>query len=141
MTLQTAKFFYKFRLAENLSADATVAGIVKNILKIMQTYGNNSHKSHGPQGGDHCFKALSKYYKWLVSKSSDFWVCPLILNSHSIRPCISLRRKFNNQQNAQHTFAVHYKHLRPAPQLHLNFKLFSYYLTHMRNIRGLLLLD
>ena len=27
----------------------------------------NSHKPHGPQGGDHCFKALSKYCKWLVS--------------------------------------------------------------------------
>jgi len=36
-------------------------------------------------------------------------------NSHSIRPCISLRRKFNNQQ--QHTFAVHCKHLRPTLQL------------------------
>jgi len=32
----------------------------------------------------------------LVSKSSDFWLYPLILNSHSI-----LRRKFSNQQNAQ----------------------------------------
>jgi len=49
-----------------------------------------------------------------VSKSSDFWVCPLILNSHSIRSGIRLRRKFNNQQNTQHTFAVRYKHLRPA---------------------------
>jgi len=61
--------------------------------------------------------------------------------SHSIRTCISLRRKFNNQQNAQHTFAVHCKHLRPALQLLVNFKLFSYYLIHMRNIQGLLLLD
>jgi len=51
-------------LLKNLSTDATVAGIVKNILKLMQTFGNNSHK---PQGGDHCFKALSKYSKWLVS--------------------------------------------------------------------------
>jgi len=34
----------------------------------------------------------------MISKSSDFWVCPLILNSHSIsRVCICLRRKFNNQ--------------------------------------------
>jgi len=37
--------------------------------------------------------------------------------------------------------AVHYKHLRPAAQLLVNFKLFSYYLTHMPNIRELLLLD
>jgi len=36
--------------------------------------------------------------------------------------------------------AVHYKYLGPALQLLVNFKLFSY-LTHMRNIRGLLLLD
>jgi len=50
----------------------------------------------------------------MVSKSSDFWVCPLILNSHSIRACICLRHNFNNQQNAQHTFAVRYKHSRPA---------------------------
>jgi len=75
-----------------------------------------------------------------VLKSSDFWVCPLILNSHSIRASICLRRKFNNQQNAQHTATVHYKHLRPTLQLVVNFKLFSY-LTHMRNIRGQLLLD
>jgi len=74
-------------------------------------------------------------------KSSDLWVCPLILNSHSIRPCISLPRKFNNHQNAQHTFAVHYKHLRPALQLLVHLKLFSFCLTHMRNIRGLMLLD
>jgi len=53
---------------------------------------------------------------------------------------MSLRRRFNNQQNARHTAAVHYKHLRPALQLLVNFKLFSYYLTHMPNIRGLLLL-
>jgi len=67
--------------------------------------------------------------------------CPLVLNSHSIRPRISLRRKFNNQQNAQHTFAEHYKQLIPALQLLVNFKLFSHYLTHMPNIPGLLLLD
>jgi len=48
-------------LLKNLSADATVAGIVTTILKLIQTFGNNSHKPHGPQGGDHCFKALSKY--------------------------------------------------------------------------------
>jgi len=75
----------------------------------------------------------------MVSKFSDFWVCPLILNSHSIRACICLRRKFNNQQNAQHTTAVHYKHLCPARQLLVDFKLFSY-ITHNRNIRVLLLL-
>jgi len=51
-------------LLKNLSTDATVARIVKNILKLKQTFGNNSH---GPHGGDHCFKALSKYCKWLVS--------------------------------------------------------------------------
>jgi len=62
---------------------------------------------------------------------------------NSIRPCISLRRRFNNQQNAQHTFTVHhYKRLRPALQLGLvNFKLCGYYLTHVCNIRGLLLLN
>jgi len=54
-------------LLKNLSADATVAGIVKNILKLIQTFGNNSRKTHQRQGGDHCFKALSKYCKWLVS--------------------------------------------------------------------------
>jgi len=54
-------------LLKNLSADATVARIVKNILKLIQTFGNYSHKPHGPQGGDHSFKALSKYCKWLVS--------------------------------------------------------------------------
>jgi len=76
----------------------------------------------------------------MVSKSSDFWVCPLILNSHSIRACICLRPKFYDQQNAQYTAAVHYKHLRPAQQLLVNFKLFIH-LTHVRNIPGLLLLD
>jgi len=54
-------------LLKNHSADATVAGIVKNILKLIQPFGNNSHKPHGPQSSDHCFKALSKYCKWLVS--------------------------------------------------------------------------
>jgi len=58
-----------------------------------------------------------------------------------VKTCISLWRKFNNQQNAQHTAVVHYKQLRPALQLLVNFKLFSYYLSHIRNIRGLLLLD
>jgi len=53
-------------LLKNLSADSTVAGIVKNILKLMQTFGYNSHKPHGPQVGDCYFKALSKYCKWLV---------------------------------------------------------------------------
>jgi len=76
----------------------------------------------------------------MVSKSSDFWECPLILNLHSIKACISLQRKFNNQQNAQHTVTVHYMHLRPALQLLVNFKLFGY-LTRMRNIRELLLSD
>jgi len=50
------------------------------------------------------------------------------------------QRQFNNHQNAQYTEAGHYKHLRPTLQLSLNFKIFSY-ITHMRNIRGLLLLD
>jgi len=35
-------------LLKNLSADATVAGIIKNILKLIQTFGNNSHKQHAP---------------------------------------------------------------------------------------------
>jgi len=47
---------------------------------------------------------------------------------------------FNNQQIALCTAAVYYKHLRSALQLILYFKLFNY-LTHMRNIPGLLLLD
>jgi len=54
-------------LLKNLSTDTAVGGIVKNILKLKQTFGNNSHKPHGPLGGDHCFKALSKYCKWLLS--------------------------------------------------------------------------
>jgi len=46
-------------------------------------------------------------FSCMVSKSSDFWLCTLILNSHSIsRACTCLRRKFSNQQNAQHTAAV-----------------------------------
>jgi len=51
-------FFASLSLLKNLSVDATVAGIVKNNLKLIQTFGNSSHKPHGPQGGDHCFKAL-----------------------------------------------------------------------------------
>ena len=136
---------YKFKLAENTFSRCYVAGIVKNILKLIQTFENNSHKPHGPQGATtalkHCRNTASGWFLLCLSKSSGFWLCPLILNSHPIRPCISLRRKFNNQQNAQHTFAVHYEYLHPALQLLVNFKLFSYYLTHMPNIRGLLLLD
>jgi len=60
-------FITSLSLLKNLSADATVAGIVKNILKIIQTFGNNSHKPHGQKGGEHCFKALPKYCKWLLS--------------------------------------------------------------------------
>jgi len=44
-------------MLKNFSAGAIVAGIVQNILKLIQTFGNISH---GPHGGDHCFKALSK---------------------------------------------------------------------------------
>jgi len=62
-----SRFFNSLSLLKKHSADATSAGIVKNILKIIQTFGNNSQKPHGPQGGDHCFEALSKYCKWLVS--------------------------------------------------------------------------
>jgi len=78
-------------------------------------------------------------FSCMVSKSSDFWLCLLILNSHLIRACVCLWRKFNNHENAQHTATVHYKHWRPAQQLPLNFELS--YLTHMRSIRRLLLLD
>jgi len=42
----------------------------------------------------------------------------------------------NNQQNAQHTIAVHYKHLRPALQLLVNFKLFCYHLTQYAQHSG-----
>ena len=48
-------FFTSLSLLKNLSADATVAGIVSKILMLIQTFGNISH---GPHGGDHCFKAL-----------------------------------------------------------------------------------
>jgi len=51
-------------LLKNLSAYATVAEIVKNIFRLIQTFGNNSHVPHD---GDHCFKALPKYCQWLVS--------------------------------------------------------------------------
>jgi len=53
------------------------------------------------------------------------------LYSHSIRACICLRRKFNNQQNAQHTFPVHYKYLRPA-LVNLTFWLSHTYAQHSR---------
>jgi len=78
----------------------------------------------------------------MVSKSSDFRLCPPILRSHLIKACFCIRRKFYNQQNARYTAVVHCtrKHLRPALQLLVNFKLFSY-LTNLRNIRVLLLLD
>ena len=72
----------------------------------------------------------------MVSKSSDFSVCPPILNSHSIRAWICLRRKFTNQQNAQHTAAVHYKHLRPALQLLVNLQRFSYLTHNVRHSRA-----
>ena len=64
---RTQIFFTSLNLLKHLSADATVAGIFKNILKLIQAFGNNSHKPHGPHGGDNCFKALSKYCKWLLS--------------------------------------------------------------------------
>jgi len=35
------KYFTSLSLLKNLSADATVAGIVNNILKLMQILGNN----------------------------------------------------------------------------------------------------
>jgi len=35
-------FFASLSLLKNLSADATVAGIVKNILDMIQTFGNNT---------------------------------------------------------------------------------------------------
>ena len=50
-------FFTSLSLLKNLSADATVAGIVRNILKLIQTFGNNSHGSHS---SDHCFKAFCR---------------------------------------------------------------------------------
>ena len=68
-----------------------VAGIVRNILKLIQTYRNNSHKPHEQQAGDHCILSHSVEillvvgFSCMVSKFWAFWVCPLILNSHSIR--------------------------------------------------------
>ena len=51
-----------------------------------------------------------------------------------IRACIYLPRKFNSQENAQHTAAVHCKHLRPALSavLILNFFLSYTYAQHSR---------
>jgi len=50
-------------LLKNLSADATVARIVKNILKLIQTFGNNSHKPHGHKAATtalkHCRNTIS----------------------------------------------------------------------------------
>ena len=34
--------FFRLSLLQDLSADATVAGIVNNIFKLIQTLGNNS---------------------------------------------------------------------------------------------------
>jgi len=66
-------------LLRDLSAAVTVAGIVKNILKLILTFGNNLHT---PQAGDNCFEAFCRKImvsvSCMVSKSSDFWVCPLI---------------------------------------------------------------
>jgi len=36
-----------------------------------------------------CIHVFGSDFLLYVSKSSDFWVCPLILNSHSIRSGIS----------------------------------------------------
>jgi len=47
-------------LLKNISEDATVAGIAKNNLKLIQIFRNNSHKPQGPQGGDHCFEAFCR---------------------------------------------------------------------------------
>jgi len=46
----------------------------------------------------------------MIPKSSDFWICLLNLNSHSIRAYTCLGCKFNNQKNAQNITAVHNKH-------------------------------
>jgi len=67
---------------------------------------------------------------------SDFWICPLILNSHLIKlikACICFRRKIYNQENARHTAVVHYtrKHLRSALQLLVQFKLFTVVILHI----------
>jgi len=74
-------------LLKNLSADATVAGIVNNIVKLIQTFGNNSH---GPQASDYCFEAFCRNtvvsFSCMVSKSSDFWVRPLILTHIRLEP-------------------------------------------------------
>jgi len=40
---------------------------LKQLKERFFVYQCNSHKPHGPQGGDHSFKALWKYCKWLVS--------------------------------------------------------------------------
>jgi len=63
----------------------------------------NSHTGHRPvtTALKHSVKILQVVsFSCVVSKSSDFWLCPLILNSHLIRACICMQRKFNNQQSA-----------------------------------------
>jgi len=44
-------------------------------------------------------------------------------------------------ENFLATVLMHYKHLLPALQLLVNFTPFTVVILHMRNIRGLLLLD
>jgi len=83
-----------------------------------------------------CCKWLN--FSCMVSKFSDFWLCPLIINSHLIKACICFRRKFCNQQNARHTAVVHYtrKHLRYALQLLFNFKTFQLSYTYAQHSRA-----
>jgi len=49
-------------LLKNLSADATVVEIVKDILKLIQTFGNNSHTSHmaATTALKHCRNTVSR---------------------------------------------------------------------------------
>jgi len=114
-------------LLKNLSAGATAAGIVKNILKPIQTFGNNSHKPHGC---DQCFKVLSKYGKWLVSPVYLEIFRFLGMSANPKLTFDSNLHQFNNQQNAQHTAAVHYKHLHPALQLLVTLN-FSVIILHI----------
>jgi len=55
-------------LLKNLSTGATVAGIVKNILKLTQTFGiiHTSCTGHKAATTALNFEALSKYCKWSV---------------------------------------------------------------------------
>ena len=84
---------------------------------------------------------LSKYCKLLVSPICCEIFRFLCMFTNPKLAFDSTLYQLAAQVEKSANFAVHYKHLRPTLQLLNNFKLFSYYLTHMPNVPGLLLLD